>query len=186
MEPIDNSDSLFYDAIKAKKEQRRQNMGEDAGGLDNVLKNIREILINGNKKLKTVSPDLIDQIYRFENLNDFSKMPDLDELFDEQEEIDKLKQQRKKKKRGRTQKPSNYSQFGYETNGLANLMMQTKAIESKATLKNTLEINFREMVKKYDQFDVKEMIANQEHAMFGKDQKNPKGGNKNDKEQKEA
>ena len=74
-----------------------------------MLKNIRNALVTGNKKLSTVSPELIDQIYKFENLNDFSKNADLDEIVQDQiDSMNKLNQKRKGK-RGRSQKPSPYS-----------------------------------------------------------------------------
>ena len=48
-----------------------------------MLKNVREQLVMGNKKLTSVSPGLIDQIYRFENINDFTKQTDLEEMMHE-------------------------------------------------------------------------------------------------------
>ena len=42
------------------------------------MKNVLELLITGGKKLKSVSPDLIDKIYLFENMNDFTKKVDLE------------------------------------------------------------------------------------------------------------
>ena len=53
---------------------------KDDSHLDQVLQNIREILMTSTRKLKTITPDLIDQIYRFENLNDFSRIVDIEEL----------------------------------------------------------------------------------------------------------
>ena len=48
-----------------------------------MLHNIKEKLLRGTTKLTSVSPDLIEQIYAFENLNDFTKTVDLDEIFNE-------------------------------------------------------------------------------------------------------
>jgi hypothetical protein len=70
----------------------------------------------GNKKLTSVSPGLIDQIYRFENINDFTKQIDLEEMIQEQLELN-TRGHKGRKKRGRHPKPSTYSQFGYESNG---------------------------------------------------------------------
>lgn len=61
------------------------------------------------KKLKSISPDLIDQIYKFETLNDFTKQADLDELISEHLELMNKMQQRRKSKRSRSMKPSAYS-----------------------------------------------------------------------------
>ena len=69
--------------VTDKKESRNL----EAQELDKVLKNIREQLMTGNKKLKTITPDLIDQIYKFENLNDFTIQADLDELLADQLEL---------------------------------------------------------------------------------------------------
>ena len=38
-----------------------------------MLKNIRQIMIDQNMQFKTVSPALINQIYKFEDLNDIKK-----------------------------------------------------------------------------------------------------------------
>ena len=72
-EPIDNSAALKYDKVKATREMKIQQKKQDEGDMDAILKHIKTLLLNGEKKLKTISPDLIDQIYRFENLNDFQK-----------------------------------------------------------------------------------------------------------------
>ena len=66
---------------------------------------------------------------------------------------------KKKGKRGRSHKPSVYSQFGYESNGQANLLSQQQAVARKAKLKNELELNFREMVNLYLSHDAKKMIS---------------------------
>ena len=124
IEPIENSDSLKYTRATAVRDRKNARSKDEEGQLDNILKNIREILINSNKKLKTISPDLIDQIYQFEMLNDFSKQADLDELVGEQlEQMNKM-MSRRKSKRGRSHKASVYSQFGHESTGQANLMSQ--------------------------------------------------------------
>ena len=80
MEPIDNSAALNHDKARDIRERRRNQDKDQTRELDHVLKNIRNALVTGNKKLSTVSPELIDQIYKFENLNDFSKNADLDEI----------------------------------------------------------------------------------------------------------
>ena len=76
------------------------------------------MLVNNPKKFKTVSPDLIDQIYRFENLNDFSKHINIDDLVQEQQDLLRVMHKRDKKK-GLPFKTNSYSQFGYESNGTA-------------------------------------------------------------------
>ena len=48
-----------------------------------MLKNIRQTMIDQNLLFKTVSPELIDQIYQFEALNDIKKKKHLDDLFKE-------------------------------------------------------------------------------------------------------
>ena len=60
MKPVDNSASLNYNRAQANFEKRNALNIKDAGSLDAVIKNIRETLINGTKKLKTVTPDFID------------------------------------------------------------------------------------------------------------------------------
>ena len=87
IEPIDNSASLGYNKSKAFDDRQSAARHKEEADLDSVLKNIREILLNSTKKLKTVTPDLIDEIYRFENLNDFTKQADLEELLGEQLEL---------------------------------------------------------------------------------------------------
>lgn len=39
-----------------KQQQKKQ----DEGDMDAILRHIKTLLINGEKKLKTISPDLID------------------------------------------------------------------------------------------------------------------------------
>ena len=96
--------------------EKQQALTSDNHDLDLVLKNIRAMLVSGTKKLKTVSPDLIDQIYRFENLNDLSKHIDIEGLVNEHQDL--LKQMHKKdKRRGKSFKVSPYNQFGYESSG---------------------------------------------------------------------
>ena len=70
-----------------------------------------------------------------------------------------------KGKRGKTQKTSIYSQYGYESSGQANLISQASAIERKAKLKNQLEVNFRAMIKKYLDKDARTMIAEHEQIL---------------------
>ena len=77
--------------------------------------------------------------------------------------MNKLNQKRKGK-RGRSHKPSVYSQFGYESSGLSNLLSQQQAVARKASLKNQLENNFRDMVKSYLKHDAKQMIS--EHQII--------------------
>ena len=81
--PVDNSAAKFYDKMKARRERILEQKKEEEGDLDAILKHIKITLLNGEKKLKTISPDLIDQIYRFENLNDFQKFSDLDEVIED-------------------------------------------------------------------------------------------------------
>ena len=122
MEPINNSAALNHDKARDVRERRRTQDKDQTRELDLVLKNIRNALITGSRKLTSVSPELIDQIYKFENLNDFSKNADLDEIVQDQiDSMNKLNQKRKGK-RGRSHKPSVYSQFGYESSGLSNLL----------------------------------------------------------------
>ena len=100
MDPVENSASLQFSTAMAVLDKKAAR-NKDESKLDNILKNIREILINSNKKLKTISPDLIDQIYRFETLNDFTKQADLDEIVADQLELINKMQLRRKGKRGR-------------------------------------------------------------------------------------
>ena len=123
MKPVDNSASLNYNRAQANYERRNAINMKDADSLDAVLKNIRELLINGTKKLKTVTPEFIDQIYRFENLNDFSKQADIEELVSEQLETMERMRKRMKTKRGKSHKPSIYNQYGVESSGQANLLI---------------------------------------------------------------
>ena len=45
---------------------------ESEADLDRALRNIRQLMISKNLKLKTVSVQMIDQIYLFSTLNDFA------------------------------------------------------------------------------------------------------------------
>lgn len=115
MDPVDNSESLRFNQPKGWVE-KQNNLDSENHDLDLVLKNIREALINSERKLKSVSPALIDQIYRFENLNDFSKHVNIEEMVSEHQDL--LKQLHKKnKKKGKSFKPNSYNMFGYESTG---------------------------------------------------------------------
>ena len=50
-----------------------------------MLKNIRKILETKDIEIPGVSVEFIDQIYRFENLNDLSKLSDMDKIITEQQ-----------------------------------------------------------------------------------------------------
>ena len=52
--------------------------------MDTVLKNIRRVLISNRLKLKTCTVEMIDQIYRFEYLNDLSRNTTLERMICEQ------------------------------------------------------------------------------------------------------
>ena len=120
-EPVENSAALQY--RKGRYFGDRQTLiSNDESDLDAILKNIRELLLNSTRKLNTVSPDLIDQIYRFENLNDFTKQADLEHVLQDQLEVVNTQKRKSKMKRGRSPRVSVYSQFGNESNGTANLM----------------------------------------------------------------
>ena len=82
IEPVDNSASLSYTRAQAVIDKRSER-NLDVAELDKMLMNIREILVTSNKKLTTITPDLIDQIYKFENLNDFTKTDDMEEILAE-------------------------------------------------------------------------------------------------------
>ena len=149
----------------------------DDSNLDQVLSNIREILVNSTKKLQTISPDLIDQIYRFENLNDFTRIEDIEELARESGIEFNTGQKRKfgRNRRNKSQRPSVYSQFGHDSNGLANVIIQQSAAVQKTNLKNELEMNLRAMIKNYLSYDTKEMMAQTKNS-FNK-QNNPGSNN---------
>ena len=82
------------------------------------MHNMKEKLLTGKKE--TVCLDLIEQIYHFENLNDFTKHNDVTEY---PTELGKS-QNKGRKKRVRSQISSTFSQFGNESNGYVNHIMQ--------------------------------------------------------------
>jgi len=70
--------------------------------LDHTLKNIRQELLSKGIRYKGVSVEMIDQIYRFENLNDLDKEVDVDEVVRQTIERSNLHDQhdlKKKRKR---------------------------------------------------------------------------------------
>ena len=69
--PIYPSESLNF---KSKRRKPEIQPSKDKTNLDRMLKNIRKTMEEENLVLKTVSPAMIDQIYRFEALNDIRKV----------------------------------------------------------------------------------------------------------------
>ena len=61
-----SSEALAY---RFRKLRLKEKISKDKTDLDLMLKNIRTLLVEKDIKMKTVSVNLIDQIYRFENLN---------------------------------------------------------------------------------------------------------------------
>ena len=61
-----SSEALAY---RFRKLRLKEKISKDKTDLDLMLKNIRTLLVERDIKMKTVSVNLIDQIYRFENLN---------------------------------------------------------------------------------------------------------------------
>ena len=60
MEPVENSESLNYNSAQAIADTRAAARNKGDTDLDNVLKNIRDIMLTSSIKLKTITPDLID------------------------------------------------------------------------------------------------------------------------------
>ena len=72
-ECIPHSDALkFKPSKKLSSDMLLKEMQIKDNDCDLTLKNIRQIMITKNLKLKGISVEHIDQIYRFEKLNDFS------------------------------------------------------------------------------------------------------------------
>ena len=84
-EPINESGSLKFDQIEADDEKQKILHQVVIDQLDLVLKNIRKILETKDIEIPGVSVEFIDQIYRFENLNDLSKLSDMDKIIAEQQ-----------------------------------------------------------------------------------------------------
>ena len=82
-EPIPESQSLHYDPIKMKMQM---NSGGDDSDLNLVLANIRAILVERNLKFPGISVELIDQIHRFENMNDLTLQTNIEKLITEAQE----------------------------------------------------------------------------------------------------
>ena len=73
-------------------------------------------------------------------------------------ESQQKKRMRGKRGKSREVKTRAYSQYGYDSSGVANLISQKNAMEHKADLKNLLEHKFREVVDKYLKADAKKVI----------------------------
>ena len=118
------------------------------------MRNIKEKLLTEQSKLQTVCPDLIDHIYRFENLNDFTKN---ENSIEQSAEFEKPNN-KGRKKRGLSQKPLTDCQFGNKSSGIANLILQQHAVKKKKTLRETLETNLQNMIKRYQTHEVSDTI----------------------------
>ena len=68
MQPVPNSESLKFNAYEAKVARKEDEKRSDAD-IDMTLQNIKEYLQESGVKMKGVSAEMIDAIYRFENLN---------------------------------------------------------------------------------------------------------------------
>ena len=74
MPAFNESRSLKFDGAERKRIQRAAQRGDDYA--DRMLKNIRDMLEDKKLRLANVNPDIIAQINKFENLNDFDKPPE--------------------------------------------------------------------------------------------------------------
>ena len=72
-EPVENSGALLFSKQRTQSD-RMVALQQENANLNNILKDIRESLITGTRKMKTISPELIDQINRFEILTDFTNI----------------------------------------------------------------------------------------------------------------
>ena len=74
MPAFNQSRSLKFDGAERKRIQRAAQRGDDYA--DSMLKNIRDLQEEKKLSLENVNPDIIAQINKFENLNDFDKPPE--------------------------------------------------------------------------------------------------------------
>lgn len=98
-------------------------------------------MIKKKIKLNGVSPQLIDQIYIFESLNDLEFETDVDNLKS-------------------TQKAKGAS--------LAHLISIKQAEEKSDNLRVKLEQSFKDMIKKYGRYDAKQMIKKHKESKKSK------------------
>ena len=73
---VGQSEALRFDA-KNKIIHTLFDESESEADLDRALRNIRQLLVTKNLKLKSISVQMIDQIYLFDTLNDFASKTNL-------------------------------------------------------------------------------------------------------------
>ena len=105
MPAFNQSRSLKFDGAERKRMQRAAQRGDDYA--DSMLKNIKDLMEQKNLKLRNFNPEIIAQINKFENLNDFEKPP---EFYPKGEENKKRFRRRTQSKK--TNPNSIFAQFG--------------------------------------------------------------------------
>ena len=138
---FDESASLKFNHKRREEEfKQKYNLKDD---VDLVLKNIRNMLEEKGKRLKSFDPQNVQYIKRFQNLNDFEKPPDYDAAVSDTESVKSGKQKQKPMRSNRKhRRESVLQQFGYESSGQADLLSQQAACDEKNKLKMKLHQDF--------------------------------------------
>ena len=117
--------------------------------------------------MKTVSPAMIDQIYRFEALNDIRKVKHLEQLVRDHCErlgLDAKEEVVMNNKKRRTSKIPVTTTIKEPTKSppsFVSTITHMRTISERDKLEKQVKSDFRDLIEKYCRHDAKEMIARQ-------------------------
>ena len=141
------------------KENDDVEYGADTQNRDYQLRNIVNFCEDKGKRLDSVSPEIVDHISTFENLNNLDKRLDIEEIHPSDVQVHlhgKIK--RKTWNEMKKAKQSIKDQFGHKSNGQVNLLMKQTARDCRSQLKANIKEKIATNILHNHKFNVDKMV----------------------------